>query len=216
MHRFRGLWPACALVLVVIDLPLGALDSRSVVALRNRGATVSLRAGIDRDARYARYNVARLRGGSDLYMEDDDGMQHFNDEPAEMAIEDLPPSAALVPQKRLNITALDMTVQNSDAIGEASAMAAMGIDEHHLDQRVEEVLNKLADLDLTDPRNQRFDGLPVQQPHESVLVEEDIVRRGAAGELTEQEQDDLRARGKSYLIPDIDNFCPPREGTRAL
>jgi len=159
----------------------------------------------------------RLRGGS--YQGMDDEIESLGDEPAKMYMEDLPPTAALVRHKRVNRTALDAVLYSgasgvllSDQVDEASALAAAGIDIEEIDEQFEALLDDYNGVDFTDVRNQMLNGMPVNQPHEIVLEEEDIKRRWGTGDLTDDEQQDLVSRGKGYLIPDPDSTAlPPRE-----
>ena len=95
----------------------------------------------------------KLRGGSDWDMEEDD--DDASDDPrmsvAPISVEDLPPAQALVTQKRLNITALDLALHTNvaDDIDDTQMLAAAGIDVEEIERKFEEVIDELAETDLT-------------------------------------------------------------------
>ena len=95
----------------------------------------------------------KLRGGSDWDMEehDDGASDDLRMSVAPISVEDLPPAQALVPQKRLNVTALDLALHTSvtDDIDDTQLLAAAGIDVEEIERKFEQVMDELAETDLT-------------------------------------------------------------------
>ena len=162
-----------------------------------------------------------LRGGSDWDLGDSEADDRYGEGPALQGIEELPPADASTPGKRVNMTALDMLVTTRGAGGGddaarvelAATLAASGINAQEIEREFSETVQRLADMGVTDVRNERVDEtLPVQQPFEAVVEEQDIMRRWVADEIPSDEEEELRAQGKGALLPDLEDVaCPPRE-----
>ena len=119
---------------------------------------------------------------------EDDEWGDSGREAEDEGIEELPAGSGLVPYGRVNLTALDMAVHTdvsraiSERVDTAEMLAQIGTTEEELDREVDMVLESRKNDEPFDVYDQRHAGLPTQQPHEIVLEEEGIVRRGLAGE----------------------------------